>query len=270
MSEPVETLVITFFESPVLAARLHDGTIYLAIRDLCTAVGLNLASQLRRLRADQDLRDGIQRIKVMTPGGAQEQNFLLLEFVPAWISNIDRARAAPVVQERLRYLRLFAIREVYNAIARAAGLPEGHSRSIEDLRAIQQYDEAIQGIAARQQALEESQAKARQAWRDHEQRIRQLEEHLATTQPLSNEQRGHIYQLVQIWAQALVEREHLSSAAAFAGCWAAIKTRYNVAKYEHILAHQYEDCLSFIRQAYEQQIGKPLTSEQLRLLDSKT
>ncbi|MGA9223594.1 MAG: hypothetical protein WBZ57_20580, partial [Pseudomonas graminis] len=54
VSEPIETLVVTFFEHPCLTARLSDGTIVVSIRDLCDAVGLNLSSQLRRLRADED------------------------------------------------------------------------------------------------------------------------------------------------------------------------------------------------------------------------
>lgn len=133
-NEPVETLAVTFFDHPVLAAPMLDSTIVLSIRDLCTATGLNLSSQLRRLRADTDLRDGLQRLRVPTAGGPQEQDFLILEFVPAWISSVSRARASLVVQERLRYLRLFSIRQVYDAIARAAGLPEGKSSFISACR----------------------------------------------------------------------------------------------------------------------------------------
>lgn len=259
MAVPRETLAITFFEQPVLAARGEDGTILLSIRDLCAATGLNLSSQLRRLRADDDLSTGIQRMRVQTAGGPQEQDFLILEFVPAWISSVNRRRASIVVQERLRYLRLFSIRQVYDAIARTAGLPEGPSRQIEDLADLQLYDEAIQGIANKQQALEESQEKARQAWRDHEQRLRVLEAQLSQTATLSVEQRGQIYQLVQQWAQARIEQEHITTQAAFAGCWAALKTRYKVAKYEHIPAQEYADCTEFISRAYAK-----LTGEQLR------
>lgn len=260
MAEPRETLAITFFEQPVLAVRGHDGTILLSIRDLCAATGLNLSSQLRRLRADNDLSTGVQRLRVQTAGGPQEQDFLILEFVPAWISSVNRRRASIVVQERLRYLRLFSIRQVYDAIARTAGLPEGPSSQIEDLADLQHYDEAIQGIASKQQALEQSQEKARQAWRDHEQRLRVLEAQLSQTATISAEQRGQIYQLVQQWAQARIDHEHITAQTAFAGCWAAIKTRYKVAKYEHIPAHEYTDCIEFVARACTK-----LTGEQPRL-----
>lgn len=256
MAEPRETLAITFFEQPVLAVRGNDGTILLSIRDLCAATGLNLSSQLRRLRADDDLSTGLQRLRVQTGGGPQEQDFLILEFVPAWISSVNRRRASIVVQERLRYLRLFSIRQVYDAIARTAGLPEGPSSQIEDLADLQHYDEAIQGIASKQQALEQSQEKARQAWRDHEQRLRVLEAQLSQTATISAEQRGQIYQLVQHWAQARIDREQITAQTAFTGCWAAVKTRYKVAKYEHIPAHEYANCVEFISRAYTKLTGE--------------
>lgn len=264
MNQPRETLAVTFFEQPVLAVRNGDGTILLSIRDLCTATGLNQSSQMRRLRADEDLRDGIQRFSVRTAGGMQEQDFLILEFVPAWISSVNRTRASLVVRERLRYLRLFSIRQVYESIARAAGLPEGPSSGIEDLADLEQYDVAIQGIAARQQGLEESQDKARAAWRDHEQRIRRLEEQAGQAATISVAQRGQIYQSVQHWAQARIEHEQTPAAAAFAGCWAAIKTRYSVAKYEHIPAQRYDDCLDYIGRAYEKLTGAPLPLPEAR------
>lgn len=261
MTKAVETIAVTFFEQPVLAARIDDGTIVLSIRDLCSATGLNLSSQLRRLRADDDLRDGLHRLRVATAGGMQEQDFLILEFVPAWISSVNRRRASIAVQERLRYLRLFSIRQVYDAIAQAAGLPQGPSSNIEDLDDLQHYDSALQGIAERQAALEESQDRARQAWRDHEQRLRALEEQMTTTAVLSAEQRGTIYHHVQQWAQARIDHEHQTPSAAFAGCWAAIKTRYRVAKYEHIPAAKFDDCITYIDRAYQKLTGAPISHD---------
>jgi hypothetical protein len=152
MSEPSETLVVTFFEHPCLTARLTDGTIAVSIRDLCDAIGLRLYSQLRRLRADPDLAEGIVRLRVPTAGGMQDQDFLILEFITAWVSTTDRSRASEIVQERLRYLRIFSIRHVHDAIARAGGLPEGPSRQIEDLNDVSRYDEAIRGLAQQQRA----------------------------------------------------------------------------------------------------------------------
>jgi hypothetical protein len=265
--QPVETLAVTFFEHPVLAARVADGTIWLSVRDLCDAVGLASASQIRRLDQHQDLHTVVCRLRVLTAGGMQEQVFLRLEYVPAWIVSVNRARASATVQQRLHFLWEFGVRHVYDAIAQAGGLPTGSSRNIEDLHDLTRLDDAMSGLAAKQQALEESQDKARQAWRDHEQRIRALEEALTERARLSNAQRGHIYQLVEIWAQARMTRDRITMSAAKATCWGAIKAKFDVAKYEHILSRDYDACVAYIRQSYERLTGGSLPGEQLDFLD---
>lgn len=263
---PAETLVVTFFEHPCFAVRGADGTIYVSVRDLCDAIGLRTNGQLRRLRADEDLRDGLQTFRVTTAGGPQDQEFLILEFVPTWVSSVQRASASITVRERLKYLRLFAIRETYNAFACTAGLPEGESRAIEDLRDLEQFDDAMSAIAERQQVIEESQQKARSAWRELDARVRALEERVGGV--ISTGQRGYIYQLVQAWANARVEREpEASRGEIFQACWGAIKTRYRIAKYEHLPAAHYADCVSYIKGAYQRLTGEALDLPEQSQLD---
>ena len=69
--ETVEALPVTLLESPVLAARAADGSIYLSIRDICQALAISLTSQRRRLQAHPVLREGLARFRVPTPGGRQ-------------------------------------------------------------------------------------------------------------------------------------------------------------------------------------------------------
>lgn len=263
---PGETLVVTFFAHPCLAIRSDDGTIYMSLRDLCDVVGLRLNGQLRRLRADVDLRDGLATFRVLTAGGMQDQEFLILEFVPTWVTSVSRARATPVAQERLRYLRLFTIRETYNAFARTAGLPEGDSRQIEDMRDLAHFDDAMTDIADRQRQIEESQNKARSAWRELDARVRSLEEKIGGS--ITNSQRGTIYQLVQAWAGARIAHDpNLTRQEAFQSCWAAIKSRYTIAKYEQLPATQYADCVAYIKAAYTKVTGSDLDLPEQRSLD---
>jgi hypothetical protein len=50
----------------------------------------------------------------------------------------------------------------------------------------------------------------------------------------------------------------VSGSLAFASIWATLKARYNVAKYEHIPARQYADCVQFIKRNYQDLTGEPL------------
>ena len=257
VEQPVEQLAVTFFETPCLAVRSADGTIYLAIRDVCDAIGLRLSGQLRRLRAHPDLKIGLARFRVVTAGGLQAVDCLILEFVPAWIATVSRANATPIVQERLRYFTLFSIREVYAAVAREAGLPAGPSRQIEDLGDLMAFDESIQRLAERQQAIEGSQEKARQAWRNLDARVRRLEE-AAAEGKLSVRQRGTVYHLVQAWAQERATRERMSIGVALRACWSTLRTRYRVSRYEEIESRYFDDCVAYIQRQYQKLTGTEL------------
>jgi hypothetical protein len=50
-----EQLPIPLFDGVVLAARTGDGQIHLSLRDLCATIGLDVASQRRRIRANESL-----------------------------------------------------------------------------------------------------------------------------------------------------------------------------------------------------------------------
>ncbi|MFV9507866.1 MAG: phage antirepressor N-terminal domain-containing protein [Oscillochloridaceae bacterium umkhey_bin13] len=266
MREIRERLVVTFFEHPCLAVRLDDGFIYVAIRDLCDAIGLQLAAQLRRLKRDPELHAGVIQARVATAGGVQEQDFLLIEMVPWWLSSVSRAKATPMVAERLRFLRLFAIKTVYDAFAQAADLPAGPSHVIEDLTDLSRLDDAMQAVAERQRQIEESQDKARAAWRALDTRVRALEEKVGGA--LSAQQRGYLYHLVHAWADARVQHEAgLESGAARRACFAALKARYQVAKYDQIPAAMYNDAVTYVQRAYQKLTGTELDLPEQRSLD---
>lgn len=258
---PQEQLPITYFGGVVLAVRHPDGTIYLSIRDLCTIIGLSRSNQMRRLRQHDDLRQGLASFLVQTAGGPQTQEFLALEKVPAWLISVSGARTTDVVRDKLRYLQAYLVREVYAAFARLTGLPEQHSRQIEDLEELRRLDTALTALVERQAQLEASQEKARDAWRDMAQQIRALTDRLTaleqqTEGSLTRGQRGHLYHLVQAWGVAKAEREpRLSKPAAFQTVWATLRARFRVARYEDIPSSRYHEAVQFVQDAYRALTG---------------
>jgi hypothetical protein len=271
--QPREQLPVTAFGSVVLAARHPDGTIYLSIRDLCDIIGIRRSSQMRRLRGHTDLSQGLALFHVQTPGGSQAQEFLSLEKVPAWLLSVSTARSPTEVRDKLSYLQSYLVREVYAAFARLAGLPEQSSRQIEDLSELTRVDIAMGALADRQAHIEQSQDRARDAWRDLARQVRELTDRLAALEQessgaISRGQRGHIYQLVQAWGAAKAAQEpRLSRSAAYMGVWAALKTRFRVARYEDLPAARYEECVRFIKDAYRALIGEDLELPEQSELD---
>jgi hypothetical protein len=206
------------------------------------------------------------RIRAATPGGVQDQDFLLLENVPIWIGSVSRAKASPAVQEQIGYLRRYIIREVYAAFARGAGLPEGPSRRIEDLADLDRLDDAFTQLAEQQHTFEQSIAKDReqsqQELRQLVARVKALEERVGGT--ITREQRGYIYQLVQLWGTARARIERRTTSETMSACWGALKARYRLAKYDQLPIHLYDDCVQYVEQQYQR-----LTGEELRLPEQR-
>lgn len=275
---PSEQLPITLFDAVVLAVRAENGTISLAIRDMCQALAIDVSTQLRRIRAHSVLSEGVARFRIMTAGGMQPQEFLELELIPTWLLTINAARVSDSVRPRLLWLQRYIVREVYRVFAALAGLPEQESRQIEDLGDLGRLNAAINELADHQQALESrqgaietSQDQARQAWRDLRADIRAIASRVAAIEQrvggvISREQRGYLYQLVQSWGAAKAAREpRLSKSAAYAACWTLIKAKYRIARYEDLPSAKYADCVTFIQQSY-----RALTGEELDLPEQGT
>lgn len=254
---PTEMLAVTFFEIPCMAVRAQDGLISLSLRDMCMAIGLDLPSQRRRITRHPDLSVGLRAFRIPTSGGPQDSDFLRLELVSGWLTTINRARVGPEVAERLSYFTRFALQEVHNAVARVAGWAQGSSRQIEDLQDLGTFDATIREIAERQQALEESQSRARAAWKQLDTRIQALEQ-AARDGKLSVAHKGQIYHMVDVWAEQRAAREAIPIGQAKRGCWRALITRYRVAGYEEIPDKYFSDCVSFIQQQYRALTGADL------------
>ena len=222
-------------------------------------------SQLRRIRSNEDLVDGLVRAAIDTGYGVKEQYFLQLELYPLWLIGVNTRKAAPQVRGRLQHLKRYLIAEVYAAFARITGLPESSSRDLEDLRELDQIETSLNDLAARQQRLEESQARARQAWRDLDARMRALEGQ--RDEVITDAQRGYLYTLVQAWGQARAERQPESVRNPYAACWAALKARFRLSRYEDLPKREYPTAVAFVRDAYRQLTGTDLDIPEQTSLD---
>lgn len=275
---PHEQTVVTFFDLPCLAVRAADGAIYLALSDMCDAIGVDRSSQRRRINAHIQFAKGLRTFRVSTPGGLQNREFLHLQVMAAWLMTIGRPRTgdperAAAVQARLAHLQMYLIDETYRAFARLTGLPERSSDAVEDLHDLQRIDPAIADLSERMAALEQSQDNARAAWRTLRvdmqalaARLQALEQQTSGT--ISRIQRGTIYQMVQAWADALVANDpRLSPGGARAACWATLKRRFNLARYEDLPAAQYAACVTFLRESYRTATGRDLDLPEQTELD---
>lgn len=260
---PREQLPITLFDSVVLAVRADDARIYLSLRDICEALGLAVNTQRRRILLDEALQ--LVQFRVQSGGQFRTLDFLPLDDISVWLLSIQQRRVSEQARERFSYVKTYLVRAVQRAFAELTGLPDAPSSSIEDLTELDRINQAFSQLAAlsqRQEQIEQSQERARGAYRDLRsildelrERMQALERHLETT--LSPSQRGVIYHMVQRWGTARAERsKQLAPGAAIRKSWAELNAAFSVSTYTDLPATRYDAIVRYIKEQYHALTGE--------------
>jgi hypothetical protein len=281
---PREQLPIALFEGVVLAVRAADGHIYLVVRDLCTTLDLIVSSQLRAIRADERLHLVPFRLRIDRQVRTLE--CLLLDDIPLWLIKVRPLRGNTQAAERLQYVQNYLIASVRSAFAALTGLLDAPSNQIEDLQELDAVEPSLQvlrELVERQTHIEESQDRAREAWRDIAAQIRELRgvlplvEDLRTRlqeverqlqQRMSPEQRNTIYRLVQTYGEARATRSGQSRPGVeIRKSWAEFNARFGIATYTDLPASRFDEAVQFVKAQYRALTGSDIeTGTQERLL----
>ncbi len=182
----IEQLPIPLFDGVVLAARTGDGQIHLSLRDLCATIGLDAASQRRRIRANKSLH--LTAIRVHIDRQFRTLDFLPLDDLALWILTLQTTRIHPERQGRISYIKQYLEASVRHAFTQLTGLPET-SRQVEDLRELDRLDSALElleQLGERQTAIETSQDRARLAFRDLAELVRSVQTRVQALKPRPN------------------------------------------------------------------------------------
>jgi hypothetical protein len=263
--QPREQLPITLFDHVVLSARTEDGQIHLSLRDLCDALSLDLSSQRRRITANPSLR--LTRLRVLLGRQLRVLDFLLLDDVSLWILSVQTLRVAPEVRARFDYVKTYLEASVRQAFAALTGLPEGPSNAVEDLTDLDRIEQALTEFTTlreRQASIEQSQDRARLAYRDLLQMVQDLRGRVQTLERqaktrLTPAQRGTIYQMVQVWGEAQAEQDaRLTAGAAIHRCWRELNARFGISTYTDLPAAQIDAAIQFIKAQYRALTGQDL------------
>jgi len=269
----IEQLPIPLFDGVVLAARTGDGQIHLSLRDLCATIGLDVASQRRRIRANESLH--LTAIRVHIDRQFRTLDFLPLDELALWILTLQTTRIHPDRQGRISYIKQYLEASVRHAFTQLTGLHET-SRQVEDLRELDRLDSALElleQLGERQTTIETSQDRARLAFRDLAELVRSVQTRVQALEAqaklrLSTTQRGTIYQLLQTWGNARVERQKdQRSGEAIRACWRLFNQRFGISTYTDLPAAQYNDAIQFIKEQYRSLTGKEIDAVEQSGLD---
>lgn len=79
----------------------HEGKPYVAMKPVVEALGLDWSSQMKKIRRNQVLDEGMVMMTIPSVGGIQEGACLRLDLLNGWLFGVEVNRVRPELKERL-------------------------------------------------------------------------------------------------------------------------------------------------------------------------
>lgn len=169
----VEQKTVDFYNDELTAIRADDGQVYVSVRHMCDALGIQRPQrQTDRIKRDEVLSDGLQRVPVMGTRGQQKNYVLRVDLVPLWLTGLETSRVASELQDKIVRYKREAAKVLWEAFqeGRLTTDPSFEELLRTDSPAVQAYKtfQALTKLARNQIIIE---AKLE----DHDQRLERIE-----------------------------------------------------------------------------------------------
>ncbi|MCI0396676.1 MAG: ORF6C domain-containing protein [Chloroflexi bacterium] len=250
---------VTFYGDTLVAVKAADGHIYVSFRHLCDALGLDRASQARRLKRHSVLAKGYKGdVKLTSPGGLQPAGVLRVDLIPLWLSGLRAAAVKAELQERLVKYQEEAAKVLWEAFQ------EGRLTADQDLdQLLQQADnEAVQAYQmlqamvklARNQILMEAHLTGRLD--EHEQRLETIEAQVnPPTRAVSQSQAMQISQAVKAVAHELGNQTRRNE---YQGVYGELYRRFEITSYKLLPAARFQEAMDWLNEWYQTVTGRDM------------
>ena len=261
---PVEQKQVVFYDDSITAVIVEQAGItevYVPIRPICELLGVNWASQSRRINRDPVLSAKLAGVVVTTTpdpvtggGGPQATSCLPLDYLNGWLFGINADRVKPAIRDRvIKYQE-----ECYKVLAEAfregrlTADPTFDELLTSDSEAAQAYKMAVAIMKmARQQILLESKLGIHGArLDDHDRRLETVEAVLGEPdRHISNTQASRISQAVKAVAMEFSKK---SGRNEYGGVYGQLYRKFEIASYRELPAKKYEDAMAWLSEWYQQ------------------
>lgn len=244
----VEQREVVFYEDELTAVRADDGQIYVSVRQMCNALGLDQRSQRRQMQNHDILSEGYQRGVVSTPHrGRQQAGVLRVDLVPLWLSNIQAGKVKDEVRPKLLRFQREAAKALWEAFQ--------DGRLTTDTA----FDELLQSNSPAAQAYRMAQAMMTLARQqlilesrldDYEMRLEQVESTLGDPgRAITPDQASQISQAVKAVAIAYGKQTKRNE---FGAVYGEMYRRYGITSYKLLPAHQFQRVMQWLTGWYQE------------------
>lgn len=264
----------------VLATQVEGEGIFLPVRPMCLALGIDFSSQMHRIRRHDVMSAALRRVRIETVGGSQVFQCLELESVLMWLATIEARRVKEELRERLLVYQRWVFKRVSAAFTTETGIAtSAHDRpslavttsttTAMTLQQVEQFGLAIATLARQQLAFEHgltsvqgdvADIKSQVAHHDERlnnaatvvgqwmRRLVTLEGRLYPGNPITAEQSEELKAKVHGVAQALLEHGWASPKYAnpYQALFAELNRRFSVPSYHAIPVDQYGRAMTWL------------------------
>lgn len=249
----VEQQTVHFYGDDLVAIRANDGNVYVSVRHLCDALGLDRKGQVNRINRSDVLQNGYKGGVIMTPpsvdgrgGGEQQVGLMRVDLVPIWLAGIESKRVKPELQEKIKQYQREAAKVLWDAFreGRLTAEPSFEALLQAESPAVQAYRAALAIVEiARQQVILEARLG------EHERRLEAIESVLGDSKRfISSEQAMHLSQAVKTVALVMGKKTGRNE---FQGVYGELYRRFKIPSYRELPARKYEEAMTFLREWYQ-------------------
>lgn len=263
--EVIEQKEVRFYEDDLTAVRAGDGHVYVAIRQMCVALGLDPQAQRRRMMRHTIVADGVKVVaNLATTFGDRDAYALRVDLVPLWLSGIRTSAVNEEVRPKLERFQLEAAKVLWEAFqeGRLTADPEFDMlvETAANSETVQAYQiaQAVMKLA-RQQILIEARLSGRldvheNRLADHDNRLESIETTLTDTgRNVTPDQASQISQAVKAVALTLGKK---SGRNEFPAIYGELYRREGVTSYKLIPARRFKQVMDWLTDWYQEVTGK--------------
>lgn len=261
---PIEQREIDFYDDRIVAVLVDvpgktEPDIYVPVRPLCEFLGIAWSPQLRRLRRDPVLSEGIKGVTVtVTPGGQQEMMCLPVDLVPGWLFGITADRVKSELREKIIRYQRECFRVLWRAFQAEAAAATPASRSMTSVAEVREFGLALTRLAEEHLALDARVSTAEDRLDQASQvvggllrdmsaakkDVAELARRVAPGTPITEEQAGDLQQRVKALAMLLTEANPAKNH--FQSIWGELNRRCGVSGYRNIPAAKYPEVIKLL------------------------
>lgn len=242
---------VDFYGDELAAVRTAAGDIYVSLRHMCDALGIDSTGQRQRIQRHAVLERGLMVCNLQTSKGERESYVLRLELMPLWLTGIRASAVREEIRPKIERFQTEAARVLWHAFEHGElSLDE----SFDDLLA--HGGEAVEAYQMLQAMLKlaRNQIVLQAQVRTHEQRLDAIEATLGNAaRQIDAAQASRLSQAVKTVALALGQR---SGRNEFGGVYGELYRRFDIAGYRELPAARFEEALGFLRQWYQALVGE--------------